>query len=61
MISEQEKHRVVQAMNKYGGGFISRLAHALSKADWVNTAKIKATWPEEWEEYGKIGRKMEDR
>ena len=49
-----ERLRVAENMHKYGGHFIAALAHALYNADADNTAKIKATWPDEWAKYAKI-------
>lgn len=42
---------VIEAMEKYGGSFVAALALAARRADADNLAKIKATWPEYWQQY----------
>jgi len=44
----------VEAMTKYGGEFVQRLASALRVADPDNLARCKATWPEYWTRYSEI-------
>lgn len=46
-----EDLKVVEAMEKYGGSFVVALAQAARRADANNLAKIKATWPEYWQQY----------
>ena len=48
---EEEKIKVAQMMERYGGSFASNLARALYSADHINTRKIKETWPELWSQY----------
>lgn len=43
--------KVIEAMEKYGGSFVVALAQAARRADFTNLAKIKATWPEYWQQY----------
>ena len=43
--------KVIEAMEKYGGSFVAALAQAARRADSTNLAKIKATWPEYWQQY----------
>jgi len=43
--------KVVENMHLFGGSFVDALAHAATKADPENLAKIKAAWPELWEKY----------
>jgi len=50
----------LQAMLKFGGGFVKCLAKATEHADPINLSKIKATWPEYWAEYEEKGRKLEE-
>lgn len=45
--------RTMQAMERYGGGFVKTLA-AIARADAENLAKIKATWPEYWAKYEQL-------
>ena len=46
-----ESKAVAEMMIRYGGSFVSNLGEALLHADLHNTRKIKATWPEYWQEY----------
>jgi hypothetical protein len=46
-----EDFYVIDAMIKYGGGFVSRLGEAARHADDDNLKRIKATWPEYWLKY----------
>lgn len=48
---EQEVYKVLVAMQKFGGSFVKALAGALQCVDPANIAKIKATWPDYWQEY----------
>jgi hypothetical protein len=48
---EQEAYKVTVAMQKFGGSFVKKLAEALLCADIHNIKKIKAAWPEYWQEY----------
>ena len=47
---------VIQAMDRYGGGFVRALARAASLADADNLARLKAAWPEYWAQYAEIAR-----
>lgn len=42
---------VIEQMEKYGGSFVKALAQAASRADAVNLAKLKAAFPEYWQQY----------
>jgi|TARA_Y100000310_G_scaffold270565_1_gene284482 hypothetical protein len=42
---------MIEAMSKYGGSFVQTLAALLSRADPINYAKLKATFPEYFGEY----------
>ena len=44
--------KVIEAMKKYGGGFVAALAEAAIMADGDNLDRIKKTWPEYWQKYG---------
>jgi hypothetical protein len=46
-----EDRAVLQAMVRYGGSFMKFLGEAGFRADSINLAKIKRTWPEDWEQY----------
>ena len=45
---------VVKAMSVYGGSFVQVLAELCNKADPENLKRIKATWPEYWQEYAEM-------
>jgi hypothetical protein len=45
---------IAVAMAAWGGSFAQGLGSLWSKADPINQAKIKATWPELWEEYREL-------
>ncbi len=59
MNTQEEKYYVSIGMEKYGGSFASALGVALARADHINTAKIKKTWPELWKQYLEMGQKSE--
>ena len=46
-------------MEDMGGSFVKQLGALARRADPINLAKIKATWPEYWAEYEQIGRDKE--
>ena len=48
----EEMFRVGRNMERFGGGFASRLGSALLKADLENARRIKKAFPELWERYG---------
>lgn len=48
---------VIEAMEKYGGSFVVALAQAARRADADNLARIKATWPEYWQQYTEMADK----
>lgn len=54
-----ERYAVGYAMEVYGGGFASNLGKALQHADDENRRKIQETWPELWEKYRAMARRME--
>lgn len=43
--------KVIQAMIRFGGSFVSNLGKAALCADATNLQKIKDTWPEYWQQY----------
>lgn len=55
MISSGKEHderlRVAEAMQTYGGSFVKSLGVALLHADRENTRRVKQTWPEYWQKY----------
>lgn len=58
---DAEKVLVANAMINYGGGFVQCLGKALARADFMNTALIKQTWPNYWQQYLELGEKDEAR
>lgn len=50
----EEDHKVVEAMEKYGGSFVKALANAARHADVHNLRKIKNAWIDYWEQYKKM-------
>lgn len=52
-MENEQDYYVVEAMTAYGGGFVKALAEAARRADPENLARIKAAFPELWQEYGK--------
>jgi hypothetical protein len=44
-------YEILTAMTTYGGGFVNALAHAARKADLDNLRRIKAAFPEYWQQY----------
>lgn len=53
-MSDPDDYAVALAMVMYGGSFVKALGQAWSKADAVNSAKLKAAFPAEWEKYREL-------
>jgi len=51
---EDNDHKVIEAMERYGGSFVKALAVAFYRADHINTQKLKSAFPEYWEQYKKM-------
>lgn len=56
LTTEQERaamsdHAIIEAMRRFGGSFAAAIADAASKADASNFARLRAAFPELWEEY----------
>ena len=49
-----EDAAVLEAMQKYGGGFVQAIAAAASRADAENFARLKAAFPDLWRKYTEI-------
>lgn len=49
----------LNAMAKYGGGFVKALAETARHADQNNLNRIKQAWPEYWKEYEHMGKSLE--
>jgi hypothetical protein len=52
---------VMLAMQAMGGRFVQQLGRLCERADPINLAKIKATWPEYWEEYADLAKRQAER
>lgn len=50
--SEETKFYIFQAMAKYGGNFVTKLAEAWFAADQFNKQKLEATFNDYMEDYG---------
>ena len=55
----EQDYKVVDAMHKFGGSFVQSLANCAMRADANNLAKIKATWPDYWQEYTNFAKREE--
>lgn len=49
---------VVRTMERFGGSFVRKLGELCHLADPVNLAKIKATWPDYWQEYADMAKQV---
>lgn len=49
----------LEAMKKYGGGFVKQLAILAWTADSINMKKLEDTFPEYFSQYEKWGRELE--
>jgi len=54
VLPELSDHQITQAMKDYGGGFVKQLGHLYRLADETNQDRIKAAWPELWQNYTEI-------
>jgi hypothetical protein len=45
---------IVNAMARYGGSFVQALAAAFERADPDNFARLRAAFPEYWDEYAGV-------
>lgn len=48
---EDDEFDIVARMDRYGGNFVKGLARCFYCADRPNFLKLKAAFPEYWEEY----------
>lgn len=53
-----EDYWTAQAMIKVGGHFVQALGVCVMRADQFNLLLIKKSWPQYWEQYKKLGRKL---
>ena len=47
-------------MMEYGGSFVRKLGAAALVADEQNLRRIKATWPEYWEQYARMAKQLSE-
>jgi hypothetical protein len=50
-MDETYKYEMVEAMRKYGGGFVKCLAECFAHADQFNLKRLEAAFPEYVEQY----------
>ena len=53
-----QDYEVINAMQRYGGGFVSQLGHAAALADSDNLRRIKETWADYWAGYTQLVKEM---
>ena len=51
---------VARTMIEYGGSFVRKLGAAALVADQQNLNRIKATWPEYWEQYTRMAKQLSE-
>lgn len=56
-----KEYDVIEAMHRYGGGFVQALAKCWWMADAENKARLRATFPEVFEQYTEMARLLEGR
>jgi hypothetical protein len=54
-------YEIVQAMQTYGGSFVQALATAFQCADHQHQARLKAAFPELWQQYDDLARRALER
>ena len=52
--------QIINTMMEYGGSFVRKLGAAALVADTENLNRIKATWPEYWEQYAKMAKQLSE-
>jgi len=52
--------KTIETMMEYGGSFVRKLGAAALVADQQNLNRIKATWPEYWEQYTKMAKQLSE-
>lgn len=56
VISTEQDLKTIAAMEQYGGSFVKSLAAAATRADMPNLAKLKAAFPEYWQQYTEMAK-----
>lgn len=49
----------LEAMRKFGGGFVKLIGNLGAHADEDNILRMKKAWPEYWERYEKMGQSLQ--
>jgi hypothetical protein len=57
----EEEYLAIEAMQRYGGGFVAALGAAWVKADAQNRARLRAAFPAVLQEYHEIARQRRER
>ena len=52
--------KTIETMMEYGGSFVRKLGAAALVADEQNLRRIKATWPEYWEQYARMAQQLSE-
>ena len=52
--------QIINTMMEYGGSFVRKLGAAALVADQQNLNRIKATWPEYWEQYARMAKQLSE-
>ena len=52
--------KTIETMMEYGGSFVRKLGAAALVADQQNLNRIKATWPEYWEQYIRMAKQLSE-
>lgn len=53
-MTQPDDYRITEAMIRFGGSFVHHLGKLWRAGDAVNQAKLRAAFPEYWEEYSDI-------
>jgi len=59
-MTEPDDYAIVEAMLRYGGGFVADLGALFRRADAVNQAILKTAFAHVWREYAEIARLGKD-
>lgn len=54
MMMTEDEHKIIEAMETFGGSFVKALAEAFRRADRMNFNKLKMAFPEYWDTYKKM-------
>ena len=52
--------QIINTMMEYGGSFVRKLGAAALVADQQNLNRIKATWPEYWDQYSRMAKQLSE-